>query len=295
MIEGVAPPNPGQLAQLREFLDGHAEAAAELARQTSARDLIVDRVDRRLSFVRGKWLNEPHTLPATVVGGLFDGSLAPRGPWGFERLWLATRTDRDADLLGRVRQLGTTLDERIFGRYHLLRQKLPRPKLGLAKLLGEAQLSVDRGQGQQAVREHSRGRYRGPEYVEVYQKRCLIGGGRWPLVYVHPLSDGEVVLQWPSIALEDRLLVIGGIEDPVVRWGRAPVTVRVHIGGEQVGRLELVNRPGLSWTVADTRRHRRQDAPITFYVATEDAAQRWTCLDARVLTLDAGESAAPAK
>ncbi len=28
MIEGVAPPNPGQLAQLREFLDGHAEAAA---------------------------------------------------------------------------------------------------------------------------------------------------------------------------------------------------------------------------------------------------------------------------
>jgi hypothetical protein len=35
MIEGVAPPNPGQLAQLRESLDAHAEAAA--ARREQAR------------------------------------------------------------------------------------------------------------------------------------------------------------------------------------------------------------------------------------------------------------------
>lgn len=35
MIEGVAPPNPGQLAQLREYLETHAEAAA--ARRAQAK------------------------------------------------------------------------------------------------------------------------------------------------------------------------------------------------------------------------------------------------------------------
>lgn len=35
MIEGVAPPNPGQLAQLREFLEAHAEEAA--ARRAEAK------------------------------------------------------------------------------------------------------------------------------------------------------------------------------------------------------------------------------------------------------------------
>jgi hypothetical protein len=35
MIEGVAPPNPGQLAQLREALEAHAEAAA--ARRAQAK------------------------------------------------------------------------------------------------------------------------------------------------------------------------------------------------------------------------------------------------------------------
>jgi hypothetical protein len=262
---------------------GRGELAHELAHRARRGDLVVDRADWRLAFVRGKWLVDPSSTEASVTGELFDRSTSPGGPSGYARVWLVTRSDRDRELRARVRRLGRVATEQRYGRYALLGVTPEPERARLSLRLADADAELRRG-GQSIARGRpGASGWKGPDYVEVARRECRLGGGRWPAVFAHPLSGAELSIHWPEVELGNRLLVLGGIEDPVVSWGHAPVAVDVVISGQRAGRVALVNRPGVSWNVFDTRRWARQRTDVTLRLTTRDDAQRWACVDAVVL------------
>jgi hypothetical protein len=262
---------------------GRREMAAELARRAGPGDLIVDRSDWRIAFVRPPWLVRPGASRASVAAELFDGSLSPRRRLRYDHIWLVTRASRDRDLVARVRRLGPLAAERHYGRYELVGVSPAPARTKLADRLTDAEVEAQRGGESIARGRPGANGWKGPGYVEVSRRECRLGGGRWPAVFAHPMSGAVLSIRWPQTELGDRLLVLGGIEDPVVTWGHAPVAIDVEIAGQNAGRVEVANRPGISWDVFDTRRWSGQKQEVTLRVTTSDDAQRWTCVDAVVM------------
>jgi hypothetical protein len=262
---------------------GRPKMTAVLAHRARRGDLIVDRADWRLAFVRGRWLVDPSRSDASVVGELFDRSTSPRGPLRYERIWLVTRSDRDRELRARVRRLGRIVADEHYGRYELLCVS-PEPAHGsLADRLADADVELRQGGRSIARGRSGASGWQGPDHVEVARRECRLGGGRWSAAFAHPMSGAVLSIRWPDVELGDRLLALGGIEDPAVTWSHAPVTVDVEIAGQSAGQMDIANRPGVSWNVFDTRRWAGQKAEVTLRVTTSNDAQRWACVDAVVL------------
>ncbi|MBN1607247.1 MAG: hypothetical protein JW940_11485 [Polyangiaceae bacterium] len=262
---------------------GRSEMAAMLRRRVQRGDLIVDRADWRLAFVRPAWLVRPGSTRASVAADLFDGTLSPRRRLRYDRVWLATRSDRDRDLRSRVRRLGRLLSEQRYGRYELLCVAPDPVRERLADRLEEADIELRRGSQSIARGRPGASGWSGPGLAAVTGGKCRLGRGHWPTVFARPVPGATLSLHWPRVELGDRLLVFGGIEDQHVTRGHGPMGVDVEIAAHSAGRVDLVNRPGVSWDVVDTRRWAGKKVDVTLRVATSDDAERWACVDAVVM------------
>ena len=79
------------------------------------------------------------------------------------------------------------------------------------------------------------------------------------------------------------LVIVGGIEEPAVLWGRAPVEVRVRIDDRDRGALRLKNLPYEYLTVVDTFGLSKGSHRVALTLSTFDDNQRLSCVDGYVL------------
>lgn len=123
-----------------------------------------------------------------------------------------------------------------------------------------------------------------PGWVKVMPKRCQVAPRRQLMLYAHPNEDGTVHLCWHDVRLGETLVVFGGVERPVVTWHRGAVGVDVGVDGHHVGRLAFANLPGPRWSAISTQQWAGQRADVELSLTTDDDRQRWTCLEALVLS-----------
>ena len=128
-----------------------------------------------------------------------------------------------------------------------------------------------------------------PPWAKAFVKRCEIPGASGDMISVHPVDDHVLNISWPQIRLGERVVVTAGLETPAVRWGRAHLELEVSLslpGQKQLikRRLKVENRPGLQGVVLDTSAYAGAEGTLELALSSPDAAQRWSCLQAWVVT-----------
>lgn len=252
---------------------------AELSREARPAHAIVDRSDWRLAFVKGKPLFDGPAPRARVGSSVFDPRFGAFGALDAERVWVVTRAARDdalRDTLGRVGSATTTR----FGRFALTRLEPARVTARLSESVAKLAPSFD---AEPLIQKANRWVSTSVTYVEVLPRPCRVGGGVRPMIFAHPATGGELRLRFDDVALGKTLVVLGGIEDPVALWGKAPVDVGVRIDGQPAGSLRLPSAAGVEWTPLDTAAHAGQSHSVELVLTTSDDAQRMSCVDALVL------------
>lgn len=259
---------------------GKGELRARLARDVKPGDALVDRSDWQLAFIRSKPVFFGSAPPTRAVGyHPFDRAFGGTGAFEAPRVWLVTRAARDAALRSELRAFGSANEEQV-GRYVLT-------SVAPGKALGRLSTMLDRltpsYAGQPLTAAGQRWTSPAVTYVDVLPRPCRIGGAMRPMLYAHPATGAELRLSFSGLDLGQRLLVFGGIEDPVVLWGRADVALSVVIDGQAAADLTIENFPQASFRVIDTARWAEGVHQVELVLTTHDDTQRFTCVEAIVL------------
>jgi hypothetical protein len=186
---------------------GRGPAHDFLVHEVKPGDLVIDRSDRRLAFVQGRWLLRREEVPAPIGGDFFDpawngqSALTARG-----KVWLITQVQRDAALRATFAQLGTTDPERSFGDYRVqaIAPLPPRP------------IELEAGR----------------------LRRCRLGWGEREM-RAFVLKRGSPVRL--PIGGPGRVLLAAGIPSELVTWPHTAIEARL---GDQ--RFEIPNLHGLA-------------------------------------------------
>ncbi len=263
---------------------GRAEARAHVQNGLAAGQALVDLSSFRLAFVRGKPLL-PGSTPARVGQSLFDRSLGFAGVFGFDRATVVLRHARDEAAIEELLAAGVREDEQTFGRYRVASATGLRVGKRLSSEPFEASLSPSVGAPAQPLTQGTPGNFASESitFVQAHAKACRIEGTMRPMVFAHPASGAELHVAWPAVELGRSLVVVGGIEEPAVLWGRAPVDVRVRVDDQERGQLHLKNLPYEYLTVVDTSSLGTGTHRVELTLTTADDNQRLSCVDGYVL------------
>jgi hypothetical protein len=94
-------------------------------------------------------------------------------------------------------------------------------------------------------------------------------------LYAQPVQGATVAVEYPTVPLGRELAVGAGLHNVWLRRnGEGPVSLRVLVGGKEIGKIESTNRSG--WTVArfDTTAWRGRPAPVRFEITAPKAFSR---------------------
>ena len=231
---------------------GLSDARAALVGQARPGDVLVDRGKQRLAFIQPPLFEA--APQARVVASEFDASLSDAGVLSAPRVGLLFRESRDAPLARRFAQLGAVVSEGSAHEYGWLWVE-PAP------VLGRLSAGFAGGAGATDVRETS----------------CRVGGRLRRMLFAHPSDQGALELEFVAPPGARRLVLLAGLDDRIVLWGRSDVTLSVVAGETAAGELRIRNLPGIQWAVfsfAPTPPKR-----IKLVLETPDDRQRWLCLD----------------
>lgn len=228
---------------------GASALAAHLTGTLRPGDVLVDRSDWSLAFVQPKPLFTTAPPPVATAREVLDPALGPSGALGHPRAWFVLRHGRENDLSRALRSLPGKIDDRRIGHYRLV---------GIEGLRIGSKLSETRG---------------GPA-----PRPCRLGGAARVMTTVSPARGRPVTQRWRT-TLGNRLIVLGGIEDGNVIYGRQPAFVRVAVDGKPLGTLRLRNLPGTELAVMDTSAFAGTEHDVEAVVTTRDATPRVACLD----------------
>lgn len=275
----------GSLAATRSTKGSEATREFVL-RSVTTGDAVIDHSDWTLAFVQGDPLFAAGAPPARVGREPFDGSLGGLGIFEHQRAWLVSRGRRDRELIDTLERTGSVFEDRTLGRrYRVLGVRDTRYSARLGALAFAPSFAPNPDDPLLPLAPSSGGRFTSPAvtFVEVQPRVCRIGGHFHPMVYAHPAAGGTLALDWRAVTLGRALVVIGGIEDAGVVWGRARVRVTPTVAGGERAPLTIRNLPGVQLTVIDTRDLAGQTHPVRLALSTENDAQRFTCVDGLVL------------
>jgi hypothetical protein len=244
------------VALFRAFDDsGRKDVQARLVGSQRARDAVLDRSDRRLAFVKGRWLVEPRERVARFGYDPFERSFGALGVLGSERLWLVSRTDRDDALFGALERFSEPFMLESFGRYRVLGVSVPAVATRLSAL-------------------------ESPDAPRA--RRCDASGvaGEWHVVQAR--AGESRTLTFHEVLLRDSLALLGAIEDRSIAWGRPPVHVALFVDGRRTATLRLENRHGVRFEAADTRRLEGKHA-LDLVISSKDPRPRGVCIETLAL------------
>lgn len=226
---------------------GQRAAREHVARARSPGDALVDRAEWEVAFVR------PKGLPAGATREVLDPVQGPFGALGHPRAWFVLRAGRENELLRELRALGTPFEDRRFGYY---------------RVLGVAGLGV----------EHALAGLPGSAPV----RPCRLGGAVRGMAWLTPERGKAASATWRG-ALGRKLVLVGGVEDSGLVWGRKAARVQLRLDGAPAGTLRLPNLPGARFAVVDTARLPPGEHDVELTVTTRDTSARPVCLDGWVL------------
>ncbi len=256
---------------------GLRKASAALTHRLKPRDAALDVSRRRLAFVQPP-------LALDVPGGALGitGEFDPRlGEWGWfdaPRLALLYRAERDQGRSQRLARLGVPVESGGEGFYSwlIVERGIPLGRLS-AGLTAVRLLSADGSAAALVVRD---GAYRIPQkpWPSVEQRVCFVGSRERSMLFAHPSDGGNLELTFARPRAATRLVLVAGLDDRVVRWGRADVWIEASEDGRPLGALDVPNAPGPVWNVlalplADGA------TQVTLALRTPDDRQRWLCVE----------------
>jgi len=262
-----------------------------LSETMASGDALVDRADWHLAFIDGTEVFDATSPPEDLeVGrGLYAGFNGSLGALSSDRVWGVARPGRNGAWIDQIAALGKTLERTRIGRYHLVGVDPPAVAASLSENLDRLAVSYGPAGGEHtSARETDRGSPvwetpDAPSWVEVRPKSCTHDGTSRRGIYAHPDDEGALRLTWENVRLGSRLVVRGGLEDDIVVWDRGDVMVNVRIDGEARESLSVRNRRGIQWRAYDTAEQAGETADVEMTITTDDADQRWFCLDAVTL------------
>ena len=234
--------------------NGGAEARALFTNSMTSSDVLVDRTDWNVAFVRGRPLFAGTRMPGVVGRDVFDPPLGPTGPFGRERALFAFHVGRDLALQHALSRVGRVLESRVVGSFRLL----TLTDLTIARRFSERRDALP-------------------------SKPCHVGGLARPLGQLRAAQGAPGRVELDGVPLTKRLLLLAGPEDGTVVWGRRPLTLSLRVDGEVVTRHRVQNLPKLGWSVVDTSRFEGTPHHIELTLATRDERPRNVCVDAWVM------------
>jgi len=260
--------------------------------QLQTSDAVVDASGDHVSFIQDAHFLRGHRPGRRIIKALdvFHPSSPGLDAIGRDRFWVAGRSPSD---LQSWRRLGKVVAEQGYGRFtvlgiqrHDIRTKLSqhldvlhpfRQAPDQAPVLLAADVSPTAAVG------HWKGGV-ARQQVVVQGRRCRLDRAVRPLVHVQAGGPTVVTLRWEKVQPGQSLVVLGGFVGRSVAWRRGDVAIDVDVGQARVGRLTLVNRPGLQWLALDTSNMPAGPARIRMTAHLRDPAPRQLCLDAWVLS-----------
>ncbi len=228
---------------------GAGALAAHLASTLRPGDALVDRSDWSLAFVQAQPLFGTTPPPVRAAREVLDPALGPNGAFDHDRAWFVLRHGRENDLSRALRSLPHKIEDRRFGHYRLIGVEQPRIASKLSETSG------------------------GPA-----PRPCRLGGAVRNMTSVSPARGRPATQRWRA-RLGPQLIVVAGIEDGSVAYGRRPAVVRLAVDGKPLGRLRLPNLPGAQLAAFDTAATAGGEHEIEVTVSTGDATPRVACLD----------------
>ena len=256
-------------------------------------DALLDRSDWDLAFIDGTTVFDETDPPGEVdIGhGLFDGFYKPAGALSSERIWAIARPGRNGEWLDRVASLGESRGPERFGRYRAIVVDPSDKTRVLSQHFGELSVAYrpdggERSSGRKTEGDDGTPTWRidaAPGWVKVRPHACTIGGRKRRVIDAHPTDTGALTITWEDVRLGSRLVLAGGLQDPIVKWGRSDVRVDVRIDGRERPPTTVENRRGMQWRAYDTSGSTGERADVEMTIPTDDASQRWVCIDAIVL------------
>jgi hypothetical protein len=232
---------------------GRVALREHLARTLSPTDALVDRADWNLAFVHAKPLFAASAPPAPTARDALDQGLGPFGAFSHPRAWFVLRSGRENDLLRELRALGTPVEDRRFGVY---------------RVLGVDGLQVAGGLSGSPS--------------SVPPRPCRLGGAVRLMTPLAPARRAPTAANFRS-TLGRRLVVVGGFDDPGVRWDRRRARAFVRVDGALIGSLRLPNLPGAQLAVLDTTAITSGEHDVEISVITRDGNPRTVCVDGWIL------------
>jgi hypothetical protein len=229
---------------------GAAEARALFASSMTANDVLVDRSDWNVAFVRGKPLFSGTPLPGRVGRDVFDPVFGPDGAFGHDRALFVFHTHRDRALQRTLLLAGRLLESRVVGSYRLL-------------VLGDLSIAHRLSQ----------------ERAILPARPCTVGGLARPMGQLRVARGQPASVRFDALTLSKKLVLVAGPEDATVVWGRQPLTLTLRIDGELVSRHRIQNLPKLGWTVVDTSRFEGRPHQLELELGTRDERPRPVCVD----------------
>ncbi len=228
---------------------GAAAVQAHLATRVKPGDVLVDRADWQLAFVKERPIFADSPPPVPTSREVLDPALGPRGALGHPRAWFVLRAGRENDLSRALRGLGPKIEDRRIGQYRLIGIE------GLAIATTLAELP-----GSDAAR------------------LCRVGGAVRSMTWTSPARGRPTRHTWRS-PLGKKLIVVAGLEDGGAAWNRKPAFVHLRIDGALLGTLRLPNLPGARLASFDTARFAGGQHDVEIRVSTRDALPRAVCVD----------------
>lgn len=213
-------------------------------------DALVDRAEWEVAFIRGKRIFDGAPPPAPTARDPLDPVLGPHGALGHERAWFVLRAGRENDLLRQIRSLGAPFEDRRFGHYRLL---------GVAGLGVGGTLAGHAGSSA--------------------PRPCRLAGAVRSMAGAAPERGRPSTLAW-RVPLRSKLVLVAGLDDSAMVWGRKPVRLQARIDGKAAGALTLPNLPGGRFLVIDTP---SGEHDLELSLSTRDPLARTVCVDGWVL------------
>lgn len=118
------------------------------------------------------------------------------------------------------------------------------------------------------------------DWQRVTRQRLLVSENGEVALWAHPAPAGEVLeVTWPDAQLGDVLVVEAGPTRTGASWGKAPVRVRVMVGGELVASFERDQTFRYRAELIDTSRVAGTTAPVTVAIDTRDNGKNHFAFD----------------